>query len=65
MYSDIIQLYNTYLKFVFNFKARSNLLNSKMSEASMKIKNASVPEILSIYENFDAMLTSIFSVFEH
>lgn len=65
MYAEIIQLYNAYLKFLFNFKARSNFLSIKMSEVSMKLKNASVPDILTYYENFDALLTSIFSVFEH
>ena len=65
MYSDIITLYNTYLKFLFNFKARSNLLTTKMSEVSMGLKKASMNEILQCYESFDAMLTQIFSIFEH
>jgi len=46
MYSDIIQLYNTYLKFLFNFKARSPLLSSKMSEVSIYLKKASTNDIL-------------------
>jgi hypothetical protein len=40
MYFDIISLYNTYLKFLFNFKARSPLLTAKMSEVSVGLKKA-------------------------
>lgn len=65
MYFDIISLYNTYLKFLFNFKARSPLLTAKMSEVSVGLKKASMNEILQCYESFDAMLTQIFSIFEH
>ena len=57
MYADVIQLYNSYLKFLFTFKARSPLLNSKMSEVSQRLKSASRLEILQFYESFDAMLT--------
>ena len=46
MYSEIISLYNTYLKFLFNFKAKSPLLSSKMSEVSMILKKSSMNEIL-------------------
>ena len=65
MYSDIISLYNTYLKFLFNFKARLPLLTAKMSEVSFGLKKASMNDILQCYENFDAMLTQIFAIFEH
>jgi hypothetical protein len=58
-------LYNTYLKFLFTFKAKSPLLSSKMAEVSQKLKNSSMQDILSAYENFDGMLTAIFAVFEH
>jgi hypothetical protein len=53
------------MKFLFAFKAKSSLLSAKMAEVSQKLKNASIQEILSTYESFDAMLTSIFAVFEH
>jgi hypothetical protein len=46
MYSEIITLYNTYLKFLFNFKARSTLLSSKMSEVSIILKKTPMNEIL-------------------
>ena len=65
MYAEIIQLYNTYLKFLFTFKAKSPLLSSKMGEVSQRLKNAQIQEILSAYETFDSMLTQIFAVFEH
>jgi len=42
MYADVIQLYNTYLKFLFNFKAKSPLLSAKMSEVSQKLKTATI-----------------------
>jgi deoxyadenosine/deoxycytidine kinase len=40
MYAEIIQLYNSYLKFLFTFKAKSPLLSSKMGEVSQRLKNA-------------------------
>ena len=34
MYAEISQLYNTYIKFLYNFKLKSPLLNLKMAEVS-------------------------------
>jgi hypothetical protein len=65
MYADISQLYNTYIKLLYNFNLKSPLLHVRMSEVSAKIKNVSIKEILSIYEAFDALITQIFNVFEH
>jgi|LauGreDrversion4_2_1035121.scaffolds.fasta_scaffold549931_2 hypothetical protein len=42
MYADIILLYNTYIKFLFTYKARSPLLSAKMGEVSQKLKTASI-----------------------
>ena len=53
------------MKFMFNFKAKTPLLTAKMAEVSQKIKIFSVIDILTTYESFDAMLTSLFAVFEH
>jgi hypothetical protein len=57
MYAEISQLYNTYIKFLYNFKLKSTLLNIRMSEVPNKLKQTSMSEILQIYECFDALLT--------
>ena len=65
MYSEISQLYNAYIKFYYNAKLQSQILNCRMSEVSPKLKNASIQELLKNYENFDALISEIFAIFEH
>jgi hypothetical protein len=65
MYQDITNLYNSYLKFLYTFKLKSNILSVRISEVSSKLKNSSTSEILANYESFDALLTQIFGIFEH
>ena len=36
-----------------------------MSEVSAKLKQLTVNDILMNYENFDALITEIFNIFEH
>lgn len=65
MYSEISQLYNSYIKFLYNFKLKSNILSVRISEVSAKLKNSPTSEVLQNYESFDALLTQIFNIFEH
>jgi len=57
MYQDITNLYNSYLKFLYTFKLKSNILSVRISEVSSKLKNSPTTEILANYESFDALLT--------
>ena len=50
-------MYNTYIKFLYNFKLKSQLLSVRISEVAARIKQCSIPEILATYEAFDAFLT--------
>ena len=54
MYSEIIKLYNDYLKFLYNFKVR--ILSVRMTDVSLKVKQYSISDIFTTYESFDAML---------
>lgn len=65
MYAELSQLYNSYIKFLYNFKLKSQILSVRMSEVSQKLKNISIGDILMNYENFDALITEIFNIFEH
>jgi hypothetical protein len=65
MYQEITTLYNSYLKFLYTFKLKSTILSVRLSEVSAKLKNAPTSEILANYESFDALITQIFSIFEH
>lgn len=65
MYAEVTQLYNSYIKFLYNFKLKSQLLSLRMTEVSQKLKVLSIQEILATYEGFDALLTEIFNLFEH
>jgi len=56
MYSEIIKLYNDYLKFLYNFKVRSPILSVRMTDVSLKVKQYSISDIFTTYESFDAML---------
>lgn len=38
MYAELSDLYNSYIKFYYNYKLKSQLLNVRMSEVSNKIK---------------------------
>lgn len=42
MYAEISQLYNSYIKFLYNFKLKSPFLSVRMSEVSSKMKNISI-----------------------
>lgn len=57
MNSDISLLYNTYIKFLFNFKFKSLLLSCRMAEVSKELKKVSMNEIFMTYESFDGLLT--------
>jgi hypothetical protein len=57
MYAELSQLYNSYIKFYYNFKTQSLLLNCRMSEVSAKVKALPNNEILMNYENFDALIS--------
>lgn len=65
MYQEITTLYNSYLKFLYTYKLKSTILSVRLSEVSAKLKNAPTSEILANYESFDALITQIFSIFEH
>ena len=65
MYAEISQMYNTYMKFLYNFKLKSQLLSVRMSEVSANLKKSTIPEIFATYESFDALVTQIFNIFEH
>ncbi len=65
MYTEISVLYSNYIKYLINFKARSQLLSIRMTEVSQKAKNFSIKEILSNYEHLDALIQMIFATFEH
>jgi hypothetical protein len=65
MYAELSQLYNSYIKFLYNFKLKSLLLSIRMSEVSPKLKGLSIGDILMNYENFDALITEIFNIFEN
>lgn len=57
MNSDISLLYNTYIKFLYNFKLKSPLLSVRMAEVSQRLKQCSINEIFTTYESFDGLLT--------
>lgn len=65
MYSDLSLMYANYIKHLITFKTKSDVLNSRMSEANAKLKNHTISEMLFNYENFDALVTMIFGIFEH
>jgi hypothetical protein len=65
MYAEISSLYVTYIKFLYNYKIKSNLLSIRISDVSQKVKSLSVQDILFSYESFDALVTQTFSIFEH
>ena len=65
MYAEISEQYNSYIKFYYNFKLKSQLLNCRMGEVSEKIKKLNLSDILMNYENFDALVTMIFAIYEH
>ena len=65
MNAEISGLYVTYIKFLFNYKLKSNLLSIRISDVSQKVKSLSVQDILFNYESFDALVTQIFTIFEH
>lgn len=57
MHSEVSQKYVSYIKFVYNFKLRSNLLNLKMTDVSQRIKQLTVNDIFMNYENFDGIIS--------
>jgi hypothetical protein len=57
MHQEVSVKYVSYLKFVYNFKLRSNLLNIKMTEVSQKIKQLPINDIFMNYENFDGLIS--------
>jgi len=65
MYAELSQLYNSYIKFLYNFKLKSKILSIRMSEVAASLKNLSIQDIFMNYENFDALITEIFNIFEH
>ena len=65
MYAELSQMYSSYIKFYYNFKLKSQLLNIRMGEVSSKLRNCSIQDILMNYENFDALIQQIFQIFEH
>ena len=50
---------------MLNFKVKNKLLSLKMSEVSIKIKDMNMSDLLKVYEEFDALILAIFSIFEH
>ena len=42
MYAEVTQLYNSYIKFLYNFKLKSQLLSLRMTEVSQKLKVLSI-----------------------
>ncbi len=65
MYAELSVLYINYMKYLFNFKLKNKILNIRMTEVSAKSKSFSVGELFQTYESFDALITQIFSLFEH
>ena len=49
-------MYSSYLKYMINFKTKSEILNIRMTEVNMKAKNLHTSDLLFCYENFDAMI---------
>lgn len=39
MYADLSQAYSSYIKFYYNFKLKSQLLNVRMGEVSQRLRN--------------------------
>ena len=56
MYSDLSLMYSSYLKYMINFKTKSDILNIRMTEVNAKAKNLHTSDLLFCYENFDAMI---------
>eukprot|EP00347_Sterkiella_histriomuscorum_P001591 403371440 len=65
MYAEVSQLYNAYIKFYYNTKLQSSVLNCRMTEVSPKLKSYNIQDLLKNYENFDALISEIFAIFEH
>ncbi|CDW75826.1 UNKNOWN [Stylonychia lemnae] len=65
MYAEISQLYNSYIKFLYNAKLESPVLNCRMTDLSPKMKQLAIQDLLKTYENFDALISEIFNIFEH
>ena len=42
MYAELSEAYSSYIKFLYNFKLKSNLLNIRMGEVSMRLRNMSI-----------------------